>query len=87
MGDEDFTMIGAWTQELKTDLEIIMPGAKQIMVDAQAVKIVIDTSAVLNSPNAAATTQLSRELYVIFTKKTVMNTKTRFELQNLPERT
>ena len=45
----------------------------------------IDTSALLSSPNAASATRLSRELYVIFGKKTVINTKARFELQNLRE--
>ena len=84
-GDEDFTLIDAWIKELEIDLEIIMPGAKQMMVDAQICKTVIDTSALLSSPNAAAATRLSRELYVIFTKKTMINTKARFELQNLTE--
>ena len=46
-GDEDFTMIDAWIKEPETDLEIIMPRAKQMMVDAQAVNTVIGASALL----------------------------------------
>ena len=77
-GDEDITMIDAWIKEIETDLEIIMPGAKQIMVDAQAVKSIIDASTILGYPNAAAARRLSREPYVIFAKKKkkrVINTK------------
>ena len=41
-GDEDFTVIDEWIKELHTDLEIIMPGAKAIMLESEAQKSVID---------------------------------------------
>ena len=35
-GDEDFTVIDDWIKELHTDIEIIMPGSKRIMQEAEA---------------------------------------------------
>ena len=84
-GDEEFTVIDSWIKELETDLEIILPGAKAIMVQAQKSQHIIDSPQLLSHANAALATKISRELYVIFTKKTVVNTKARFEIQNLNE--
>ena len=55
------------------------------MVQAQTSQHVIDSPQLLSHANAALATKISRELYVIFTKKTVVNTKARFEIQNLNE--
>ena len=84
-GDEEFTVIDSWIKELETDLEIILPGAKAIMVQAQKSQHIIDSPQLLSHANAALATKISRELYVIFTKKTVANTKARFDVQNLNE--
>ena len=53
-GDKDFTTIDAWIKELETDSEIVTPGAKHIMVDAQAVKSIIDASTRLGSPQCGS---------------------------------
>ena len=83
--DEGFTVIDSWIKELETDLEIILPGAKAIMVQAQTSQHIIDSQQLLSHANAALATKIIRELYVIFTKKTIVNTKARFEIQNLNE--
>ena len=74
-GDEEFTVIDSWIKELETDLEIILPGAKAIMVQAQKSQHIIDSPQLLSHANAALATKISRELYVIFTKKRQSSTR------------
>ena len=84
-GDEDFTIIDEWLKELYTDVEIIMPGAKLLMVHAEKSKHAIDDQFMLRHENTRMLTTLSRELFVIFSKKTMPNSKARFELNGLSE--
>ena len=84
-GDEEFTVIDGWINELYTDLEIIMPGAKAIMKESEVHKQVIDEPALMRHANSAMATKLSRELYVILSKKTTPNSKARFKLNGLTE--
>ena len=84
-GDEDFTIIDERIKELYKDLEIIMPGAKHLMKEAESSKHTIDDQAMLRHPNTSKLTSLSRELYVIFRKKTMPNSKARFELNGFSE--
>lgn len=74
-GDEEFTVIDSWIKELETDLEIILPGAKAIMVQAQTSQHIIDSPQLLSHANAALATKVSRELYVSFTKKRPSSTR------------
>ena len=84
-GDEDFTVIDDWIKELHTDIEIIMPGAKRIMMESEASVSPI-CEATLNQHRAGKmATTLSRELFVILTKKTAPNSKAKFELNGLTE--
>ena len=83
--DEDFTVIDDWIKELHTDIEIIMPGSKRIMQEAKAnIKPVTESTLMTHRAGKMATT-LSRELFVIITKKTAPNNKAKFELNGLTE--
>ena len=84
-GDEEFTVIDEWIKDLHTDLEIIMPGAKAIMKESEALRTTIDEAALMRHQNSAMATKLSRELFVIISKKTASNSKARFELNGLSE--
>ena len=74
-GDGDFTIIDEWLKELYTDVEIIMPGAKLLMQNAEKSKTVIVDQAMLQHPDSRKLTTLSRELFVIFSKKTMPNSE------------
>lgn len=81
-GDEEFTIIDEWINDLMTDLEIIMPGSKRMMKEAEVSSIPIVESVMMSHGQSAQCTKFSRELFVIFTKKTVAHSKARFELKN-----
>ena len=58
-GDEDFTVLNAWIEELETDLEIMVPGAKAIMIEAQASKTVIGGPQMMGHVSTALATRNS----------------------------
>ena len=60
-GDADFTIIDEYLKELHTDVEIIMPGAKLLMQNAEKSKTAIDDQAMLQRPYTRESTTLSRE--------------------------
>ena len=82
-GDEEFTTIDEWIKELQTDLEIILPGSKAIMLEAERRKTVLDDAEMMRQSNSQMVMKLSREIFVIISKKTVPNSKARFELNGL----
>ena len=84
-GEDDFTIIDDWSNELDTDLEIIVLGSKIIMKEAERMKHVIDESAMLRHPRSAMVTKLNRQLYAILSKKKTSDSKAKFELNGLTE--
>ena len=75
--DADFAIIGAWMEELYTDLGIIMPGAKVITNEPKNKKQIIDEPALLCPSNSAMVTDISRELYMILSKKAISQSRRR----------
>ena len=84
-GDEEFTVIDEWINDLMTDLEIIMPGSKRLLKEAENSSIPSVESIMMGNYQSAMCTKLSQELFVILTKKTVSHSKATFELMNLTE--
>ena len=69
-GTESFEAIDEWYEDMTTDIEMILPGAKAILQEAEKMKRPIMPSDLLGHDQSALATRVSREMYSVLKKKT-----------------
>ena len=69
-GTESFEAIDEWYEDMATDVEMIIPGAKAILQDAEKMKRPILTEDILGHAKSVLMSRVSREMYSVLKKKT-----------------
>ena len=69
-GTESFEAIDEWYEDMATDVEMIIPGARAILEQAEKNKTPILPEYLLTHPNSALASRVSREMYSVLKKKT-----------------
>ena len=69
-GTESFEAIDDWYDDMATDIEMIIPGAKAILIEAEKMKRAIVMEDLIKHPSSALASRVSREMFSVLKKKT-----------------
>ena len=69
-GTESFEAIDEWYEDMATDIEMILPGAKAILQAAEQMKRPIVTQDMIEHKAGALASRVSKEMYSVLKKKT-----------------
>ena len=69
-GSESFEQIDEWYSDMANDIELIMPGSKKILKEAERSPVVITQAAIMARDDQVFVSRLSREMFGVLQKKT-----------------
>ena len=81
-GEEDYDSFDEWYIDMADDFEILMPGSKQILREAEQSKDRILIDEIMLRGNATLVTTVSRELFSVLKKKTVGQARAQLKALN-----
>ena len=69
-GTKSFEAIDDWYDDMATDIEMITPGAKAILIEAEKMKSAIVMEDLIKHPSSALAFRVSREMFCVLKKNT-----------------
>ena len=81
-GEEDYEAFDEWYLDMADDFEILLPGAKALLKDAETNKERITMQGIMARPDSAFATIVSRELFSVLKKKTIGQARAQLKALN-----
>ena len=79
-GSEDTEAFDDWYQDMENDFELIIPGSKVIMRQAEGNPAPITMHSMLSGEDSDLVSKVSRELYSVLAKKTISTARNQIKV-------